>query len=727
MDNFIEQGLDIFIEECFELLQEMESSLNALREDTSDEEMINSVFRAAHTIKGSAGLFGLDSIINFTHKVENILSSVRSGTVTLSTALIDQLMHCKDHIEILVEQIGQDDPDESITIQSEIIIAELEKLSCGEAPVNPIVSAPTDIDVSNPNPVEKVHHSLVATQFWHISLRFDKDVLRNGMDPLSLLQYLTNLGEILDVITLTETIPSADEMDAETCYIGLEINFDSNAERQEIIDVFQFISDDSLVWVLPPQSKISQYSELIAELKENDASDRIGQILVDTQILSARELEQALELQQQSEENKAKPLGEILVDQKAMHPQNVNQVLKKQQQAKDNQLRESKYIRVDSELLDSLVNIVGELVIASEGSSMLADQFKNSQLIESTSVVTRLVEEIRDRTLNLRMVQVGDTFKRFNRIVREISSELDKNIKLNISGAETELDKSVVEKIGDPLTHLIRNSIDHGIETAEHRLAANKPAQGLVSLNAFHDSGYIIIQVSDDGRGIDADKLLAKAIEKGLVSENDKLSRQEVLQLIMHPGLSTKEQVSSLSGRGVGMDVVKRNVESLRGSIDIESQLGQGTVISLRMPLTLSIISGLLVGVGACRYVIPLDSVIECIELPQNTHRNEYDGNFINLRGQALPYIDMSHQFVKGQSTSKRKNIVVVKHGDKQAGLVVDTLLGENQTVIKPLNKIFANLTGFSGSTILGDGDVALIFDIPGLISQVNKGITCLN
>ncbi len=612
MDNLIEQGLEIFIEECIELLQEMESSLSALRDDTSDEEMINSVFRAAHTIKGSAGLFGLDNIIDFTHKVENVLSSVRSGNVSLNTALIDQLMHCKDHIEVLVENIGQNELDESILQQSEALIAALEKLSDPAKTTENCETTTIQTNLSETNhngTIEKESHELVATQYWHISLRFDKDVLRNGMDPISLLQYLTNLGEILDVVTLTDTIPSADEMDAETCYVGLEINFDSNAERQEIVDVFQFISDDSLVWILPPQSKISQYSELIAELKENDSSDRIGQILVDTHILSARELEQALNFQQQSE----KPLGEILVDNKAIHPENVDQVLKKQQQAKDSKIRESKFIRVDSELLDSLVNIVGELVIASEGNSLLAEKFKNSDLIESTSVVTRLVEEIRDRALNLRMVQVGDTFKRFNRIVREISSEIGKDIKLSISGAETELDKSVVEKIGDPLTHLIRNSIDHGIEIAEDRLAANKPVQGLVSLNAFHDSGYIVIQVSDDGRGIDADKLLAKAIEKGLHRESDKLSRQEVLQLIMHPGLSTKEQVSSLSGRGVGMDVVKRNVESLRGSIEIESQLGQGTIISLRMPLTLSIISGLLVGVGECRYLRGSGQVLQAV------------------------------------------------------------------------------------------------------------------
>lgn len=717
MTDFTEQGLDIFVEECIELLQDMESGLNQLSDDLTDEELINSVFRAAHTIKGSAGLFGLDDIIDFTHKVENVLSSIRSGNTALSVEIIEQLMRCKDHIEILVEALGDDISEENRQL-SQTLVAQLEQVAYGQSDSKTIATA------ENTPTVEREEHSteLVATNYWHISLRFDQDVLRNGMDPLSILQYLANLGTLMHITTILDNFPNADDMDAESCYLGLEISFDSDADRQTIVDVFQFISDDSHVWVLPPKSKVSEYGKLLEKLQEADEVGKIGQLLIDTKILSERELKQALNIQEQSNDTQ-QPLGEILVEQQAVHPETVNQALKKQQQVRDNKRRESKFIRVDADALDQLVNMVGELVIATEGTNLRAKQLDDIALIESTLAVTRLVEDVRDRALNLRMVQIGDTFKRFNRVVRDVSTELNKDIKLTIDGGETELDKSVVEKIGDPLTHLIRNSIDHGIETAEERASVNKPTKGTVALNAFHDSGCIVIQVSDDGRGIDAEKLLAKAIANDVISPEQKLSRQEALQLIMHPGLSTKEQVSNLSGRGVGMDVVKRNVESLRGSIDISSELGKGTVISLRMPLTLSIISGLLVGVAECRYVLPLDSVIECIELPKDYQHSQYDGDYINLRGQALPFIDLGQQFNSEQCFGKRRNIVVVRHGDKKAGLLVDTLLGENQTVIKPLNKIFANLAGISGSTILADGDVALILDIPALVALVKSQI----
>lgn len=717
MTDLTEQGLDIFIEECIELLQDMESGLNQLADDLTNDELINSVFRAAHTIKGSAGLFGLDDIIGFTHKVENVLSSIRAGNIPLTEPLINQLMRCKDHIELLVEALGEELSEENTQL-SFTLITQLEQSAYGHTATTTVATQDKSADIER----ELNSTELVSTNLWHISLRFDQDVLRNGMDPISLLQYLASLGTLVHVTPILDNFPNANDMDPESCYLGLEVSLDSDADRQTIVDVFQFISDDSDVWVLPPRTKLSEYRQLLESLNETDEIGKIGQLLIDTKILSERELKQALNIQEQNAEQLS-PLGEILVAQQAVHPETIQHALTKQQQVRDNKRRESKFIRVDADALDQLVNIVGELVIATEGTSLLAKQLESTILIESTSAVSRLVEDVRDRALNLRMVQIGDTFKRFNRVVRDISSELGKNISLSLSGGETELDKSVVEKIGDPLTHLIRNSIDHGIENADERIAANKPVNGTVMLNAFHDSGCIVIEVSDDGRGIDAEKLVAKAIANGLITEDHKLTRQEALQLIMHPGLSTKEQVSNLSGRGVGMDVVKRNVESLRGSIDITSELGRGTVISLRMPLTLSIIAGLLVGVADCRYVLPLDSVIECIELPKNYQPSDYDGDYFNLRGQALPFIDLGQRFNQQKCQGKRRNIVVVRHGDKQAGLMVDTLLGENQTVIKPLNKIFANLAGISGSTILADGDVALILDIPALVSLAKSHI----
>jgi len=765
MSEFMDQGLEVFIEECEHLLLEMEAALDSLQENPGDEEIINSLFRSAHTIKGSAGLFNLDEIVEFTHRVENVLSSVRSNEINLSSKLLDQLMLCKDHTQSLVEQIGTE-IDESTRLDGLNLLETLESIAypertesqpqnkpesrvSGDTDTSDISSsedtiktpkasqfAASTIDFSAESDIKYWLHMdnqtsipaddiSVSSEYWHISLRFDKDVLRNGMDPLSMIDYLATLGKIVEIATIIDDIPRAKEMDPESCYIGMEISFDSSAERETIIDVFQFISEDSQIWILPPNSKITEYRELIDRLKEDDDIDKIGQLLLQTKTLSERELAQALKLQSErrdaNDQGTSPPIGEILVEQKAIHSETVNNALKKQTQVKETKLRESKYIRVNADHLDQLVDAVGELVIACEGTNLLAQEMENGDLSESTSMVSRLVEEIRDRTLSLRMVQIGDTFKRFNRIVREISNELGKSISLEISGGETELDKSLVEKIGDPLTHLIRNSIDHGIETKDDRIASNKPENGTLHLNAFHDSGYIVIQVKDDGKGIDAERLVTKAIENELIDESSNLTDQQKLQLIMHPGLSTKEEVSNLSGRGVGMDVVKQNVESMRGSIEIDSQVGTGTVISMRMPLTLSIISGLLVGVGAHRYVLPLDSVIECVELPKSKLSSQKEGDYINLRNKALPYIDLSKKFGEQHTIQERKNIVVVKHGDSHAGLVVDQLLGEYQTVIKPLNKIFSGLSGISGSTILGDGEVSLILDIPALIAQARN------
>jgi two-component system chemotaxis sensor kinase CheA len=333
------------------------------------------------------------------------------------------------------------------------------------------------------------------------------------------------------------------------------------------------------------------------------------------------------------------------------------------------------------------------------------------------------VEEVRDSALTLRMVQIGATFNRFQRVVRDVSKELGKDIELVISGAETELDKTVVEKIGDPLTHLVRNSMDHGIESAEVRLANGKPAKGTLRLNAYHDSGSIVIEVSDDGGGLKKDRILQKAIEKGLVAPDANLTDKEIFNLIFEAGFSTSDAVSNLSGRGVGMDVVRRNINALRGTIDIESAQGEGTTIRIRLPLTLAIIDGFLVGVGTSSFVIPLDLVVECIELSDEDRRAGEERNYLSLRGQVLPYMRLRDLFdVKGDQV-RRENVVVVQYGNARAGLVVDALLGEFQTVIKPMGRIFSHVNGIGGSTILGSGEVALILDVPRLVQLVTTQV----
>ena len=397
-----------------------------------------------------------------------------------------------------------------------------------------------------------------------------------------------------------------------------------------------------------------------------------------------------------------------------MHKAVVEAAASKQASVSEKKAVEARLIRVQADKLDQLIDLVGELVIAGASANLLAQRSGQSELVESTSILSRLVEDIRDSALQLRMVQIGETFNRFNRVVRDVAKELGKEIDLVITGAETELDKSVVEKIGDPLMHLVRNSMDHGIESPEVREAAGKVRHGTVGLNAYHDSGSIVIEVVDDGAGLPRDKIFAKAVEKGLVQPTQTLTDQEIINLIWEPGFSTAEKVTNLSGRGVGMDVVRRNIQSLRGSCEVSSIEGAGTTFTIRLPLTLAIIDGFLVGVGRAAYVIPLDMVIECIELKDNTAERD----FLNLRGEVLPFVRLREMFEIEGERPVRENIVVVQYAGQKAGIVVDQLMGEFQTVIKPLSSIFRHLRGIGGSTILGSGEVALILDVQSLVQR---------
>ena len=416
-------------------------------------------------------------------------------------------------------------------------------------------------------------------------------------------------------------------------------------------------------------------------------------------------------------EERAK-LGEIVVEDKLARPEVVEAALNKQATLKKSKEKLNQTVRVDANKLDNLINLIGELVIAGAGMNSEIREVGASSLREHSLTLNRLIEDVRDGALNLRMVHIGETFNRFHRVVRDVSKELNKSIELEISGAETELDKSVVEKISDPLMHLVRNAIDHGIENAEQRVEQGKDPSGKLKLNAYHESGSIIIEVMDDGRGLSPEKILSKAREKGLVDNGVELSDQEIFQLIFEAGFSTAEKISNISGRGVGMDVVRRNIEALRGSIDIESSVGSGTIVRIRLPLTLAIIDGFLMGVGDASYVVPLDIVEECIELTDNERDDNSGRNYINLRGEVLPFIRLRENFNAIGKSGKRENIVVVKYGNQKAGFVVDTLLGELQTVIKPMGALFQNLNGISGSTILGSGEVALILDSPSLIQK---------
>ncbi|MBL0283225.1 MAG: chemotaxis protein CheA [Zoogloea sp.] len=697
----------VFLQESFEQLDALESLLLELENRPDDETTLNGIFRAAHTIKGAAGMVECTAVESFAHVVENVLDRLRNHEIAVSTKLAALMLGCTDHLRVLVanEAGVAQMAGEEIEAQGARLLIQL-----GEyGPGGQVFASPKTVESG----VERIPQSSSAQNCWHISVRFGREVLRQGMDPENFLRFLGTLGDIRHLETLADAIPAAAEMDPEVCYLGFEITLESSADKQAIEDIFAFVRDECRLAILPPNSKVADYLDLIRNLPED--SLRLGEILVRVGALTADELAEGLRTQAvpaDEPEPEARQIGEILVAQQVVQPELVVAAVAKQAQVSEKKAQDAKLIRVPADKLDHLINLVGELVIAGAATSLLAHTRRDGELIEASSLLTRLVEEIRDASLQLRTVQIGETFNRFHRLVRDACKDLGKDVQLVINGGETELDKSIVEKIGDPLMHLVRNSLDHGIEAPAVREAAGKAPQGTLFLNAFHDAGNIVIEVGDDGAGLNRNKILAKAIERGLVDAEAHLSDREVFDLIFAPGLSTADQVTNLSGRGVGMDVVRRNLQALRGTINVDSQSGQGTRLTLRLPLTLAIIDGFLVVSGNRSYVIPLDAVVECIERPESEHER----NYFNLRGQVLPAVCLREIFNLPGERPARESVVVVQYAGQRAGIVVDRLAGELQAVIKPLGAIFRHLQGIGGSTILGSGEVALILDISALI-----------
>lgn len=710
-----------FAQETAELLDEMEDALLSLEQQPSDSELLNSVFRAMHTIKGAAGVFGFDPIVEFTHPVETVMDSVRNGEREMDAELVAVLLKCKDHTADLTDQVlaGEDlAMPEDLAAYGKELLRQLR----GESGNTAASAGELTDSVAD---VQKEQGPDTSGDHWLISLHFGQDALRNGMDPLSFIRYLKTLGDIVELVTLTQDIPEAEKMDPESCYLGFRILFHSDASKQAIEDVFEFAQDDCEIRILPPNSAVEHYLESLEDLPVEE-TQRLGELLVEIGAVTQRELKSCLDTQQQASttpDDAARPLGEILVEQQVTKQPLVDKALEKQQKGREHASQEAKFIRVDATRLGHLINLVGELVISSAAMKVQASKHGLADVEEVVEGMEHLVEEIRDNALQLRMVPIGDTFSRFRRVVRDVSKELGKDIELTITGGESELDKTVVEKINDPLTHLVRNALDHGIESPQTREDAGKPGTGNLYLNAFHDSGHIVIQVKDDGAGLDPDRIRAKAEAIGLVSPEQTLSRSETLRLIFEPGLSTKQQASDLSGRGVGMDVVKRNIEALRGTVDLDSEPGKGTTVTIHLPLTLAIIDGFMVGSGEERYIIPLSMVEECVEMDSGEIDMENTRNYVNLRGEVLPYLRLGEYFElfdKGPRDG-RESLVVVRFGRHKAGFVVDELFGESQTVIKPMGKIFSQLKGISGATVLGTGDIALILDVQKLIDQVAR------
>ena len=671
----LDDALQTFIAESRELLSMMESGLLSMRDSADPSDEINAVFRAAHTIKGSSGLFGIDGIVAFTHVVESVLDRVRDNEIGIDESLISLLLACGDHIGLLVELTAQtgncDDP--ALVAQARPLVDALSRYLAG----TPHSGCETADSASN-----AAAAGTVGTQRWLIAMQCGEPILRNGMDPLSIIHYLARLGEVARVATNVDGVPALDVLDPEACHLAFEIELLSDAGRQAVEGAFEFVREDSKIDI----ASADETAEAAPPPSEPAVAHHIRP-------------DQA---QSPGDQNAAPSAA-------APAPAGARSAAA----PRENKPADGHSIRIDADKLDHLIDLVGELITASASTELAARRAQNTEWRESAATLNGLIQQVRDSALQLRMVKIGATFNRFRRVVHDVAQELGKRIELVVDGEDTELDKTVVEKIGDPLTHLVRNSMDHGIEPAEIRRARGKPEQGTLTLNAFHDSGAIVIEVSDDGGGLDRDRILAKAIERDLVSHDANLSDDEIYALIFEPGFSTAERVTNLSGRGVGMDVVKRNITALRGTIGILSRPGLGTTISVRLPLTLAIIDGFQVCVGDSIFILPLDAVEECVEFSSS---GEHD--YTDLRGQVLPFIRLRERFDLDGPESTRPNIVVVKHAGQRFGLLVDRLLGEAQTVIKPLSKMFGKVRGVSGSTILGSGDVALILDIADLLAM---------
>ena len=676
--------VETFRIEANDLFEQLEQALLDIEDDPQNKDLIDTAFRALHTIKGSGAMFGFDRAAAFTHHVENAFDMVRKGTLAASPELVNIALSARDHIRALI-----DNPDEADSMRGELILEDLARLVGG--------------DLAPPPPVAETAKEEVKRTTYRIHIKLALDALMTGGNPLLLLDELRELGEC-SLLAVTDTIPPLEDIDPFSCYMQWDGVLTTDRPRSAIDDVFIFTLDD-----------------MELRVEEVDGEPKLlGEILVERGMVSPDVVQSVVEGQQK--------LGDRLVKEGHLSSDKLRAALAEQGHLKNEQDRAGKdggVIKVQAEKLDELMDQVGELVIAQARLRQLADKSGDLSLKSIVEEIERLSGHLRDVSMGIRMVPIGTLFGKFRRLVRDLSNELGKQIQLTWSGEETEIDKTVIERLHDPLVHLIRNSIDHGIEASgEQREMNGKPREGTVHLSAVHSGAQVLISIRDDGKGLDRERIRAKAEETGLVAPDQELSDSELFHLIFHPGFSTAQKITSVSGRGVGMDVVKRMIDALRGTIDIESRPGEGATFTLRLPLTLAIIEGLLVRVAGERYVLPLTAVEECIELSPEDDARSTGRDFLNIRGELVPFVRLRSLFDLRAPVTPYPKVVVVSAGEFRFGVVVDQILGGHQTVIKSLSKLHADIPTFSGATILGDGSVALILDVPRLLdfSQSREG-----
>ncbi len=677
----ITQFHKIFFEESFEGLQIMESGLLNMEPGTPDDEQINAIFRAAHSIKGGAGSFGFAAVSAFTHHLETLLDEIRSGRRVVQPADIDVLLQSVDCLGNMLRacQSGQAIDQDQVHQHQQAL----------ETLLNSTASVSQDIPQPPGTPLSVTSAPAPPEDGWQIVFTPHRDIFATGNDPLRIIRELDELGT-LTIEADIRFLPALEDYNPEECFLSWTLTLEGAVNRSDMEDVFAWVEDDCDM-AIRPLSEIHLQQNM--DVTTPDPSPAV------TESLPVSPLPDSATSSFQTA-NRSRPENEAKAGTGAPTS-----------------------IRVDTQKIDQLINLVGELVITQSMLSMLGENFTVDRLEQLQSGLVQLERHTRDlqeSVMNIRMLPISFVFNRFPRMVFDLSTKLGKRVELKLSGEQTELDKTVIEQIADPLVHLIRNSLDHGIEPPDQRRAAGKSETGQITLNAYHRGGSIVIEVSDDGRGLDGKAILDRAVARGLIESSVGLTPQQTHELIFAPGFSTAEQISDVSGRGVGMDVVRRNIESLGGNIIIQTEAGKGSTFSIHLPLTLAILDGQTIEVGDETYIVPLVSIIESMRLsPEQINRLAGKGETLHLRDEYLPIIRLHDVFdIRSvRSTQLTSGLVVVVEGlGGRCGLFVDNILGQQQVVIKSLEENYRKVPGISGATILGDGSVALILDIPGLM-----------
>lgn len=667
IDNFKKK----FIEEATEHIQDIEQALLVLEQNPTDKPLIERVFRAMHSLKGSGAMFGFEKISEFTHNLETAYDLVRNEEMLITSELLNLTLASVDHLHSLLNE--NEDTSESIKHNHATLIKQIEELvkSAGKQKIEN-ADKPADEKISN-----------TKSSTYYIHFQPNEDIMSNGTNPLFLIDELHTLGDCLSV-PITKKVPPLDEFDPNKCYTTWEIFLSTESDINAITDVFIFVEDECLLQVnLISEFNIvetPQFLQLVSDLKKNQKEIGLAQLQDFVGTLNTPEVKQQLS------KGKEEKLNSITKDQTISS------------------------IRVASDKLDQLMNLVSELVTTQARLTLYAENDGNAELMSIAENVQKLSRQLRDNAFGIVLIPIENMLTRFQRLVRDLSKELKKDVVFEAEGTDTELDKTIIENLTDPLMHILRNSLDHGIEIPAVRAAKGKSEQGKILLKSFYSGANVIIQIFDDGAGIDAAIIRTKAIQKGLINPDIVMTKKEILDLIFIPGFSTAANVTDVSGRGVGMDVVKRKISDIRGEVEVESEVNVGTTLTIKLPLTLSIIDGLLVKIEETFFVIPL-TVIDKIYAVEHTKLAQAFNNTIVLDGEQISFFNLRAEFDMEESTSVYEQAIVIRYEDKRVGLVVDTVIGEYQAVLKPLGKHYKRQEIISGATILGDGTIALVMD----------------